>query len=702
MNFVIINLGICSIVLQFVLLRELHTSFLGNELSLGLILFCWLTGSSLGGFLGRFLIKIKQARIKNILRGLLFFNSLWFFAGLFLSRCLKTFFLISPYEILQPLQILLISAIVIIPVTLSFGISFVLIAKILNNTLKAYCLEALGAFFAGLLTLLLVKYLNSSQIVWIAAALSVISIWLINKKLKVSHFFLAGAPILAILLLATSQLTKFQNYTNYLRFAPQGLAASLDSIYANIAVTKQDSRYNLYENGKLYFSTEDTEAVEEFSHMILLSHPRPKRILLIGSGISGIIAEILKHPVESIDYVELDSKLIKTALQYIPQARSFGLTDKKVTIYSQDGRFFIKSTANKYDLIILNLGDPQTLQLNRFYTAEFFRQTKQALNDEGKFCLAISSKEDILAGQTLRYNGSLYKTLKSVFKNVDVIPGERMILIAQENTDSKLDAGEMNERFIKRNIQAAYFTPLHIRPKLHRQGYILERLNGARAGISLNRDYCPYGFLYYLQVLGRQSYFSFGRIWNLFSRMNLVYPVLFFFLLAFIFRKNIIKVTVVTTGFAGIGLEIIIGLVFQVNFGFLYYRIGAIIASFMLGLCLGGVSVQRLKEPGRRMLFYLEALILFSCVLVCLALNQRQVTYFLLAGLVGFLAGAEFGIFSKLYQASTVYSLDLLGACLGSLSVGLVFIPVLGIRGTCLGIGLIKLIGLGFLRRQGR
>ena len=53
MVFITLSLGVGSILAQFILFRELQTAFQGNELSLSLILFCWLLGAGLGGLLAK-------------------------------------------------------------------------------------------------------------------------------------------------------------------------------------------------------------------------------------------------------------------------------------------------------------------------------------------------------------------------------------------------------------------------------------------------------------------------------------------------------------------------------------------------------------------------------------------------------------------------------------------------------------------------
>ena len=498
MPIIIFCLGLGSIISQFVFLRELQTTFQGNELSLSLILFSWLFGSGMGGLLGFFLTSRKGRSIhpdylKNLLSLFLILSALWLFISLFLSRGLKPILSISPFEILQPGQILLISAIVIVPQTITVGLSFILICSIIQNPLKAYLLEALGAFFAGLLSLILIKYSNSSQIIWgIAIIYTASGLLLLNKKRPDYRLLLIMWVSYSILSLA--MLSKFEKSTQNLRFKPQKLIYSTDSIYANIAIVKNSGHsYSLYENGKLSFSTEDSESIEEWTHMLLLSHPAPRKILLIGGGASGVISEILKHPVESMDYLEPDKKLIEAVLKHIPQSAAYGLKNERVTIHNQDARIFIKTALNKYDLIILNLGGPSSLQLNRFYTKEFFGEIKKTLNPEGRFCFSFESKEDILSGQLLKYNTCLYKSAQSVFPHLQLIPGERLTLVGSSWTLPKIDPESLNQKFKERNILTTYFTPYHIKAKLFRQEYIQKRLeeNLNRTGVSPVRDRTP-------------------------------------------------------------------------------------------------------------------------------------------------------------------------------------------------------------------
>ena len=46
--------------------------------------------------------------------------------------------------------------------------------------------------------------------------------------------------------------------------------------------------------------------------------------------------------------------------------------DPRVTVAFEDGRAFLERTDKTYDAILLNLPEPATAQINRFYTREFY------------------------------------------------------------------------------------------------------------------------------------------------------------------------------------------------------------------------------------------------------------------------------------------------------------------------------------------
>ena len=89
-----------------------------------------------------------------------------------------------------------------------------------------------------------------------------------------------------------------------------------------------------------------------------------------------MLDEILKYPkVVRIDYVELNPYLIRMVSGFNPVN-----TEPRIHLNFADGRKFIMGTNEKYDVVIVALPDPSSLQLNRLYTMDFLSLLKEKLN----------------------------------------------------------------------------------------------------------------------------------------------------------------------------------------------------------------------------------------------------------------------------------------------------------------------------------
>ena len=113
--------------------------------------------------------------------------------------------------------------------------------------------------------------------------------------------------------------------TAALRFPNAQLVETKNSIYGNLAVTRTGHQLNFYESG-LGIGTDKDEAFNEYLvHFPMLSNENPQKVLLIGSGFSGALEEILKYNPKQIFYAELDPSIIDLARTYIPAfASDFG------------------------------------------------------------------------------------------------------------------------------------------------------------------------------------------------------------------------------------------------------------------------------------------------------------------------------------------------------------------------------------------
>ncbi|MGD8230144.1 MAG: polyamine aminopropyltransferase [Desulfobacteraceae bacterium] len=134
---------------------------------------------------------------------------------------------------------------------------------------------------------------------------------------------------------------------------------------------------------------------EMISHVPLLVHPDPSRILIIGGGDGGTAREVIKHPnVELVHVCELDEEVVNACRKYLPSLAS-SLEDPRVKVFYEDGAKFITKHPKSYDVIIVDSTDPlgpgQILFQEPFYQA-----MKEALTEEG---IAVTQCESFFLHQ---------------------------------------------------------------------------------------------------------------------------------------------------------------------------------------------------------------------------------------------------------------------------------------------------------------
>ncbi|WP_188623606.1 polyamine aminopropyltransferase [Caldalkalibacillus thermarum] len=121
---------------------------------------------------------------------------------------------------------------------------------------------------------------------------------------------------------------------------------------------------------------------EMITHIPLLTHPNPKRVLIIGGGDCGAAREVCKYAqVEHIDMVEIDELVVKVSKQYLTEV-SGNLSDPRVRFIYEDGTAFVKNQNSTYDVVIVDSSDPIG-PAEQLFSYEFYRDIEQALKPDG-------------------------------------------------------------------------------------------------------------------------------------------------------------------------------------------------------------------------------------------------------------------------------------------------------------------------------
>ncbi|MEW5901408.1 MAG: hypothetical protein AB1715_08115 [Acidobacteriota bacterium] len=694
-------LGFLATSSQILLLREFSAYFYGNELTFGIVLAAWLLWGGIGSLTA---VRIRPLPNLAAVYALVIFCFPLALIGVRFSRYL---FHLLPGEIVGLSAVILISLGLCLLIGFPLGALFALNVRAQGgNIARVYLLESLGAAAAGpVVFLLLLPFVSS----WLAAAIvGGVAVVLICAAAGLRGSLIWAAPLL--LFLGVFSLLDFPGQRLYWR--PFELVGARDTRYGRLQFIRTREQLSLYSNGAHVYSYPDLSAAEEAVHFAALQMPGANRALLIGGGAGGAIRELLKYPDLEVDYVELDPGIISLSQRYLDEEEKNSLGEERVYLFFDDGRSFLRKTKEKYDLIILNLPEPATAQLNRFYTIQFFLLARDRLVPDGVFSFSIPSAENYISPELQQLLSSLYFTLSRVFRETRVVPGDRNIFLAS-GRQLTTDAAELGRRMEVSGLRTVFVHPQSLLSRLHplRLRYLEEKVSsGAKR---LNSDLTPVSFFFQATFWSTQFRGPEARIlrplsalppaWLLFAPLLLISLFLVFLRLR---RKStsFFLTPLVTMGLTTIVAEIVVLVWFQALYGYLYGRIALLLAAFMLGLFFGGLLGSRSGAASFGRLLGTQSGFLALILLSWLTVQARPPEFlaYLLLFLFGGLGGDLFIVSNRLYLSEKTdygkgYGLDLGGSFIGALVTSSLLIPLAGLSKLLAALFLLNLLCLFFL-----
>jgi len=677
-------LGFLALSFQIFLLREFSVHFYGNEITFGFILAAWLLWGGVGSITAS---KLRYSPVRFIrayyLVILLFPACL---VGLRFSRFLLN---LLPGEITGIIPMLVSSLLLALFISFPLGILFVFNAHFQRGNLyQVYLLESLGSSMAGLLVyFVLIPFFSN----WHGAAV-------IGAIVCLAAFFTFGGkklilfPLGILVLLALFCILDFPSQKTY--WKPFQLIKSKDSPYGKLQVIQTEEQISLYNNSLLDYTYPNLASSEESVHFALLQNPQAERVLLVGGGAGGSLRQILKYPKTEINYVELDPEIIHMSFEFLPEKEHKILKDERVQIFYMDGRAFLDKTQEIYDMIILNLPEPATAQINRFYTKEFFLKAREKLNEQGVFSFRVPSAENYISPELQDFLSSLYHTLKEAFPVVEVVSGDKNVFLASsrpltikyEDLIHKIESLNLRNTYVSPNLLFSRLNPLRVE-------MVKEKvLTGKK---TINLDFSPISY-FYNSVLWSTQFKGLERnVFSFFSSLRpfwlLDFPLILFILLLIILwlrkkKSSLFLVPLAVMGFTTIVTEIIVIVSFQTLFGYLYRSIALLLTSFMFGLFLGSLRGKKRKriEFGQLLLIQAGFLVLLLLQQLSLRMNPPEILFFLYLLALGFLGGDLFVVSNHLFLKEKKnyglgYGLDLLGSFVGALAASSLLIPLVGL-----------------------
>jgi spermidine synthase len=120
----------------------------------------------------------------------------------------------------------------------------------------------------------------------------------------------------------------------------------------------------------------------EIGHLPMVLHPHARRALVIGLGGGATAGAVSQHPGATVDVVELSDSVRRGAARFAHV--NYGVLDRpNVRLRVDDGRNFLLTTRERYDVVTADIIQPIHAGAGLLYSVEYFRLARSVLDDGG-------------------------------------------------------------------------------------------------------------------------------------------------------------------------------------------------------------------------------------------------------------------------------------------------------------------------------
>lgn len=159
------------------------------------------------------------------------------------------------------------------------------------------------------------------------------------------------------------------------------------SRYQKVVMTQWKDHYWLFINGNQQLSSLDEVMYHEpLVHPVMKTVKYPQQVLIFGGGDGCAAREVLKYKqTEQITLVDLDPLMTELGKNHpvLVEINNNAMNDPKVSIVNNDAYKFLSETNRFYDVIIVDLPDPKSIELGRLYSKEFYQLCYRHLRPGG-------------------------------------------------------------------------------------------------------------------------------------------------------------------------------------------------------------------------------------------------------------------------------------------------------------------------------
>ncbi|WP_226781053.1 polyamine aminopropyltransferase [Oceaniglobus trochenteri] len=201
---------------------------------------------------------------------------------------------------------------------------------------------------------------------------------------------------------------------------------------------------------------------EMLTHVPILAHGAARRVLIIGGGDGGMAREVLRHAsVEHVTMIEIDAGVVDFSRQYLPGISAGAFDDPRLHLTIADGADYMRETAERFDVIIVDSTDPVGPG-EVLFTDTFYGHARRALAPGG--ILVTQNGVPFLQGEeltnTMRAFRALFSDATCYLATVPTYAGGPMAFgWGTDGSARQVTLTQLRDRFAAAGIASDYYTP---------------------------------------------------------------------------------------------------------------------------------------------------------------------------------------------------------------------------------------------------
>lgn len=396
--------GFCLILLQFFMIREVTALLRGTEIVILLVTLAYFVGYSVGYGVAH---RLSLKRIRNLALVTWAIHLTLPFSFRYLGG-----FLWGKTATLSLVVMLFLSAF-----ALSSFYSVLLprfidqAAEGAGSLMRYYGFELLGAAL-GVMCLFVAGsvWWLTPLLYQVALAAMVALLW--NRTL-VWWIGAAGVLVYALAFPRFEKNSLSYSYATIHQMKDTDVLHSVNTLYQKVDILRDgDGNRHIYLSGRQNYGSTSLTRFNVFLSQVPAKLVRPKEALIIGSGSMESVWHVSQFA-DHVTTVELDPAVIEGSRKFLRNVNHLDEI-KNWTLVIDDAKQFLGGTDKRFDLIVMDVPAPATIQLGLLHSVEFYRLAQSRLNPQGVISVSLCgtfSPEN----ETPR---SIAAALAEVFENV--------------------------------------------------------------------------------------------------------------------------------------------------------------------------------------------------------------------------------------------------------------------------------------------